>query len=78
MQIKLARGEEIAAVVPERFSGPGWSNAAAVVYITNQDGTYRMHYIQPEEMPRDLVTLFDAGAAMCKSLRDAVNRRRTE
>ena len=69
--IQLAPGERIVAVVPERYTGPGWSNRVAFIYIT--DGLdIREECIQSEEFPHELWTLFSAGEVMCRELRRAM------
>lgn len=70
--IKLARGENVIAVVPERCHGPGWSNQPVWVYIKTNDGRLREECIQPEERTPEMHTLFDAGEAICNSLLNAV------
>lgn len=70
--IKLARGETIIAVVPERCHGPGWSNQPVWVYIKTNDGRLREECIQPEERTPEMHTLFSAGEAICNSLLSAV------
>ena len=70
--IKLNHGERVVAVVPERCSGPGWSNAPTWVYIVTNDGKLREECIQPEERTPELHTLFAAGEAMCNALAAAV------
>lgn len=70
--IKLAYGERIVAVVPERCNGPGWSNSPAWVYIATNDGRLREECIQPDERTLELQTLFAAGCAMCNALSAAV------
>ena len=70
--LRLAPDEEIIAVVPKRVSGPGWSNWPVLVYIRDSSDRLRTEYIQPDEMPHDLLVLFDAGEAMCNALKAAV------
>ena len=70
--IKLAHGERVVAVVPERCSGPGWTNLPTWVYIGTNDGRLRQECIQPEERSPALHTLFHSGEAMCNALIDAV------
>jgi hypothetical protein len=70
--IKLARGERIIAVVPERCNGPGWSNSPAWVYIATNDGRLREECIQPEERTPELHTLFSIGETVCNALKAAV------
>lgn len=74
--IKLQDGERIIAVIPERCSGPGWSNAPTWVYIATADGRLRQECIQPGERTPELHTLFAAGEAMCNALMAAVPSRR--
>jgi len=72
--ITLAHGERIIAVVPERCSGPGWTNFPTWVYILSSiDGTCRTECIQPRERSPALMHLFDIGSAVCESLRDAIS-----
>jgi hypothetical protein len=70
--IKLAPGESIIAVVPDRCAGPGWANAPTWVYIKTNAGRLREECIQPEERTPELHTLHYAGFAMCSALLDAV------
>ena len=71
--VTLGRCERIIAAVPERCQGPGWSNSVVWVYIASQDGRLRTECLQPCEQTHEMQTLFDAGAAMCRSLVDAVS-----
>lgn len=73
--LSLQPWERIAAVVPERISGPGWSNMPVRVYIARNDGTVRTEFLQPDEQTEQLHTLFEAGEAMCAALRLAVPTR---
>lgn len=71
--IELSRHEKIVAVVPEYCRGPGWSNAVVWVHIVDYStAQHRCESIGPDERTPELSTLFDAGAAMCKSLAEAV------
>ena len=70
--IKLAHGERIVGVLPQRCGGPGWSNAPVWVAIAGNDGTLREECIQPEEMTPAMRVLFAAGEAMCNALLAAV------
>lgn len=72
--IALHEGERIVAAVPERCQGPGWSNSIVWVYIASQDGRLRTECLQPSEQSHEMQTLFDVGAAMCRSLVDAVSQ----
>ena len=76
--IKLSHGERIVAVVPDRCSGPGWSNAPVWVFIATNDGRLREECIQPEERTSEMHTLFCAGEAMCKALLSAVPQNNQE
>ncbi len=71
--VTLCRGERIVAAVPEHCHGPGWSNSIVWVYIASQDGRLRTECLQPCEQTHEMQTLFDAGAAMCRALVDAVS-----
>lgn len=77
-KIKLRRGERIVAVVPERFSGPGWGNAPVWVYIGTNDGRLIEECIQPGERTPEMYTLFAAGEAICKALVAAVPTKRDD
>lgn len=70
--IKLGPYERIVAVVPERCSGPGWSNSPTWVYIANNDGRFRSECIQPEERSLSLSALFDIGAVTQAALKGCV------
>lgn len=70
--IKLAYGERVVAVVPERCNGPGWNNAPTWVYIATNDGRLREECIQPNERTAELHTLFAAGEVMCNALAAAI------
>ena len=70
--IKLAYGERIIGVCPERCAGPGWSNAVVWVYIATNDGRLREECIQPDERTPAMHVLFAAGEAMAQALVDAV------
>lgn len=74
--VKLHPGERVIAVVPERCSGPGWSNAPTWVYIASEDGKLRFECIQPEERTPQLHALYHAGEAMCAALLGSVPQRR--
>ena len=76
--IRLAPGERVIAVVPERCSGPGWSNAPAWVYVATNDGHLRQECIQPEERTPQLHALYHAGEAMCAALLGSVPQRRVK
>ena len=69
--ITLAPGERIVAVVPEKYTGPGWSNHIAFIYIAGGAGI-REECIQSEDFPPELWTLFSAGEVMCRELRRAM------
>lgn len=71
-KIKLALGESIVAVVPEKCHGPGWSNTPVWVYIQTNDGRLREECIQPGERTLEMYALFNVGEAMCRALLDAV------
>lgn len=72
--VTLGRCERIIAAVPERCQGPGWSNSVVWVYIASQDGRLRTECLQPMQQTHEMQTLFDAGAAMCRALVDAVSQ----
>ena len=74
--IKLAPGEHIVAVVPQRASGPGWANAPTWVYIGTNDGRLRSECIQPGERTPELHALYSAGVEMCDALLGAVPTKR--
>jgi hypothetical protein len=76
--IKLAYGERVVAVVPERCNGPGWSNAPTWVYIATNDGRLREECVQPGERTPELQALFAAGEAMCNALAAAVPVKKTK
>lgn len=71
-KIALHADEKIIAVIPEHCSGPGWSNMPIWVYIIDSSQKLRTECIQPDEMTREMWTLFKAGAAMCEALVSAV------
>lgn len=65
--------ERVIAVVPEQCSGPNWGNQVVWVYIQNtKDQTLRVECLQPQDFTLALFTLFDAGAAMHKALKEAI------
>jgi hypothetical protein len=68
LELNLARGERIIAVVPERCQGPGWANAVIWVYIATSAGGLRTECIQPGQRTPEMQALFDPGAAMCAAL----------
>lgn len=70
--IGIYPGERIIAVVPDRCSGPGWSNAPTWVYIEQADGMLRTECIQPSERGPDLQALFAAGLAICEAMINSV------
>ena len=72
VQILVGHGERVIAVVPQRASGPGWSNAPTWVYIATNDGRLRQECIQPDERTTEMHALYAAGEAMCNALIDAV------
>ena len=73
VQIKLKKHEHIIAVVPEYYSGPGWSNRVLWVHIADGNtSTYRTEAIQPDERNRDQVVLFKAGEAMHQAMLGSV------
>lgn len=76
--IKLAHGERIVAVVPERRCGPGWSNAPVWVYISTNDGKLRQECIQPHERTPEMHALFGVGYEVCASLLAAVPQRKSK
>lgn len=60
-------------MVPEHCSGPGWSNQVAWVYIQDTTKpTLRVECLKPQDFTLALFTLFDAGAAMQKALKEAI------
>ncbi len=70
--ILLSRGERIVAAVPEKCSGPGWTNRVVWVYIERPEGGFRRECLQPEEQSAEMAVLFDIGAATCAALAGAV------
>lgn len=73
LPITLSPGEHVAAVVPERCSGPGWGNSPIWVHIHNNGaGTFRTECIQPDERTPGLHALFGIGAEVCATLIGAV------
>ena len=70
--IRLSSGERIVAVVPERCSGPGWSNWPTWVYIMSPGGAIRTECIQPDERTPELKALYEIGDVVCRALIDAV------
>lgn len=76
--IRLAPGERVIAVVPERCGGPGWANAPTWVYVASEDGRLRFESIQPEERTPQLHALYHAGEAMCAALLGSVPQRRVK
>lgn len=67
-QIELKLGERILAVVPQKCSGPGWSNFVAWVYIGNSCGEVRTDCLQQEDWSDDLFALAGVGEAMSDAL----------
>lgn len=73
LTITLNPNEQIMAVVPERASGPGWSNAPTWVHIVDYStNKHRAECIQPDERTWALDVLFSAAEAMHRSLLAAV------
>ncbi len=73
----LRERETILAAVPETCAGPGWQNTVVWVYIRRMDGLIRSECLQPLEQSDEMLTLFDAGEAMCDALKAAIPVRRT-
>ena len=70
--IKLNRNERVVAIVPEKASGPGWSNWLVWVFI--DDGTtIRRESLQQDEMSMPLHVLFGVGCEVHDSLMAAVH-----
>lgn len=71
--IRLETGERIVAIVPERASGPGWSNDVTWVYIEHvPSGEFRRECIQPNERSYALHPLYATAAEMHRALLGAV------
>lgn len=76
--IELAHGERIVAVVPERCSGPGWSNSPTWVYVLANDGTCRVECIQPDERSPLLMNMYNTGEVVCSALIMSVTTNRAK
>jgi hypothetical protein len=70
--IRLAKGEEIIAVVPKSCHGPGWANQVVWVHVRTINGLLRTESIQPDERSPEMDTLFDLCEAACNVLLSAV------
>ena len=74
--IELGRNERIVSVVPEKVSGPGWSNAIAWVHITDDCGSFRTECLQPEDHSHEMILLFEIGAVVCAQLASSIPTKR--
>lgn len=77
--VKLNKHEKVLAAVPEFCSGPGWSNMIVNVHIFDyQSNTYRVVYLQQDEITDDMHHIFGIGAKMQKMLIEAVPTKETK
>jgi hypothetical protein len=72
--MKIAADESIVTAFCEYASGPGWSNALCTVIVRGADGSLRREYLQPNEQPPDVHTLFSVSAAAHAGLVNAIER----
>ena len=53
----------------ETASGPGWGNYFIKVVVSDANRNLRIEWIQPNEMTREMVVLFNTGNALSSELK---------
>ena len=74
--VTLSRSERIVAVVPEKCSGPGWTNELVHIHIVdNATGAYRHESLRLSagECSDGMMRLHKIGALVCAELMSEVS-----
>jgi len=66
---KLAKTDHIVGCWCETAAGSGWSNYFIKVVVADKYHKLRIEWIQPNEMTRDMVVLFNTGDALHSELK---------
>lgn len=71
-KIELRDRDYVIGVIPERASGPGWSNQLVWVLIRDCMGTVRTEAIQGRDFSKDVDTIFATANTAHMTLHNAV------